>query len=182
MRRGGFLLVEMLMVLAIVGIVAGGLIQMFLSGNQTWQTQESSMLSTMELRRGIDALTREIASTQIADLTEIPSNGTWISGNLVFRIPEDGADVGTTVVNDATGVLEWSAPITISLGGTGGTQILRTQSGTTSVLANGVTALQFRRQAATPSIVEINVSVRKGTTTSNFPNSATIGTRVRVRN
>ncbi|MBI3615497.1 MAG: type II secretion system protein [Candidatus Omnitrophica bacterium] len=181
-KRDGFTFIEILVSMAIIAIISGVVVGILSSSQRTWQVEQARMTTSTELRRAIDSLSRELISTQLADLTEIPVGAAWYSGNLIFRIPQDGPDAGTTVLNDATGLIEWSTPITYSLGGNGGNQILRSQNGVDQVLANGVTALQFRRQAATPSVIEINVSVQRGANSGDFPNAGTLSTRVRVRN
>ncbi len=123
-------------------------------------------------------MSRELASTQTGQLS-VPADGNWYA-NLTFRVPQDQNGDGTVL--DSQGVLEWSSPITYSLGGLDGRQAQRTQAGVVRILANGVTALGFRRQAATPSVLEINLTVLKGGSTTSFTQQASLGTRVRLRN
>ena len=177
--RKGFSLVELMVVMAILGVISSILIATLAAGQQTWQVEQARMTVSAELRRGIDSMSREVASTQAAQLS-IPADGNWYN-TLTFRVPFD-VDGNGTVLDNVTGALEWSPQITYSLGGNGGNQIQRTQNAAVQILANGATVLQFRRQAATPSILEINVTVQRGNTTSNFPNTGTLNTRVRLRN
>lgn len=177
----GFSLVELLIAMAIVGGISLVLIATLKVGQQSWQAEDVRMSVSQELRRGIDAMSRELAATQAAELTEVPTTGAWYAGALVFRVPQDRDGNGTVL--DAAGALEWSDPITYSLGGTDGRQVVRTQVGLADrVLANGVIGMQFRRQAVSPNIVEMSLTVRRGGITGEFTNQSDLTTRVRVRN
>jgi prepilin-type N-terminal cleavage/methylation domain-containing protein len=177
----GFSLVELLIATAIVGGISLVLIAALRMGQQSWQAEDVRMSVSQELRRGIDAISRELAATQAAELDEIPATGSWYAGAVVFRVPQDRDGNGTVL--DAAGVLEWSDPITYSLGGMDGRQVIRTQVGAADrVIANGVVGIQFRRQAANPSVVEMRLTVRRGGITGEFTNQSDLTTRVRVRN
>ena len=175
----GFSLFELIIVMAIVAGVSGILVATLTISQQSWQVEQARMTVSGELRRGIDSMGRELTSSQAGQL-DIPADGSWHT-SLTFRVPHDN-DGNGTVLSSSTGALEWSSPITYSLGGDGGNQVLRTQGVASQVLANGASTLQFRRQAASPAIVEIQVVVQRGNTTGDFPNQGSLVTRIRLRN
>lgn len=179
MKRAGFSFVELMVVTGIMALISGVLVAALRMGQQSWQVEEARMTVSMELRRGIDAMSRELASSQSGQLIGVPADGAWYP-SVTFAVPQDLNGDGTVL--DSNGVLEWSPPVLYSLGGTGGSQILRTQNNATRVLANGVTTLRFRRQAATPTVVEISMTVLRGVNTGDFTNQGTLTTRVRLRN
>ncbi|MBI3333501.1 MAG: hypothetical protein HYZ93_05370 [Candidatus Omnitrophica bacterium] len=177
LRAKGMTIVELLIVCA----VAGGMSLVFMAalrmGQRSWQIGSAQMSVSSELRRGVVQMRRELAESRM-DLLSIPADGLWYPA-LSFQVPTDLNGDGTVL--DANGVLEWSNPVSYSLGGSDGDQALRVQGAQSRVLANGVTLLQFRRQAATPMVVEMNLTVRRGATTG-FVNQDSLTERVRLRN
>ena len=181
----GFTLVEML----VVSVVVAGMCLTFAAvirmGLRTWQSKENQMTVSFELRRGIHAMARELEQTrsdqlEVPGLGAMPADGNFYS-SVRFRVPEDMDGDGTVI--DGSGVLEWSPnQVVYALGGAAGQEVQRTQGAAVSTLANGVTALQFRRLAANPSVVEMSVTAQRGTTNGGFLNQASLSTRIRLRN
>lgn len=184
MNRRGFSLVEMMIASAIVMGICLALIAVIRMNHRSWQTRENSMTISFELRRGVDAMTRELSQTQqqwleLAGGGAFPADGV-VRSSIQFRMPQDNDGDGTVL--DAAGATEWSAPIVYSLGGLDGRQIVRAQGGNNRVLAHGVTALSFRRAAAFPSMVEMGLTVERGNASGGFLQQVNHGTRIRVRN
>ena len=184
-RTRGFSLVELLVVSAMTVGMCLTLAYVVRMGLRSWQTTSNRMTVSFELRRGLNAMSRELVQTrasllQVPGLGSMPADGNFYSG-VQFPIPQD-VDGDGTVLN-GSGVLEWSPNlITYSLGGLDGRQVRRTQGGAVSVLAHGVTSLQFRRLVATPYIVEMRVRVQRGSATGGFINQADLSTQIRLRN
>lgn len=181
-KKRGFTIVELMVSMAIVGgiaIVIGAVVQM---GHRSWRASEHNMTVSFELRRGMTAISRELAETRATTMDATnPADDNWYPA-MTFLVPEDGPDIDDTVL-DPAGNVEWSTPITYALGGLGGVQILRTQVGVVNrVVANGVTTLQFRRLIATPNVVEISFTVQRGGNVGLFVQQANLTSRVRVRN
>ena len=169
---------EILISMAIVGGISLVLIATMRSGQQSWQVEQARMSVSLELRRGVDEMSRELANTRTSGgVFAILPGGTGIQ----FEIPQKNAD--RTVVLDGSGNIAWSADlVTYSLGGLGGNQIVRKQPGSADrVMANGVTALQFTQPAGT-GFINISVTVQRGVKTGDFPNQGTLTTQVWVRN
>lgn len=194
-RRGqkGFTLVE-------VAIASGIAVGMSLTcayvlrtEARGWQSSESEISDSFELRRGLSSMARELTKSSGSQL-EVLINGAWTAmpanGNpytaLQFRVPEDSADANATVL-DAAGNVEWSAnPIiydTALMAG-GSTALVRTQTGaavTPLTLAYSVTAVTFTRPVPPDdSVVIISLTVRRGAAYGN--QASTLSTRVRLRN
>lgn len=177
--RRGFTLPEMMVSVVIVAVIGGGLVMAFKAGQISSQSAQAHMGVSYELRRGVDAMSQELTSSRDDQLLGVPADGNWYN-TLTFRLPVDLNGDGTVL--DAAGALEWSAnPITYSLGGISGDQIVRTHGTQLRVLTNGVQALQFRRMSATPDQVEIGVTVQRRFL-NGFQNQGTLTTRVRLRN
>ncbi len=185
MKRSGFTLVEMLIVSVMASVMALAFAAVMHMGTRTWQSRENQMVLSMELRRGIQSMVRELAQTNTTQL-EVPGVGAMPANNTFynsvrFRIPEDTDGNGSVL--DGAGSVEWSAnQITYALGGVDGRQIQRTEGGAVTVLANRVTAVQFRRLTATPQILELTMTVQHGNSTGGYLQQANHTTRIRMRN
>ena len=170
-RIGGFTLTETLVATAIAAVMGGVLVAAFKSGQQTWYSGEAKMAASYELRRGVEAVSRELAASR-SNQVSILNNG----GSVTFRVPADLDGDGTIL--DAAGALEWSAnTITYSLAGD---QVVRTEGANTRVLANGVQSLQFQTVGGNLDLLEIAMTVQRDN--SGFQSQASLTTRVRLRN
>ena len=174
----GVTLVELL----IVSVVAAGMCLTFAAmvrmSHRSAQMQSNIMTVSHELRRGIEEICHDLAGSS-ANVVNIPADGVWYNA-ITYQVPEDTDNNGTVL--DGAGAVEWSVPITVTIGGPDNNQMRRTQGAAVRVLSNGVTALQFRRQAATPQIVEVNLTVQKGANAGGFIQQAALPARVRLRN
>ena len=174
----GFVLSELVVSTGISAVIAVALLVAFKGGQISWRTGGAQMAASYEVRRGLDAMSRELLLSR-SDQVDVPADGSWY-GSIIFHVPKDQNGDGTVL--DANGALEWSpTSVSFSLGGTSGDQILRTQGPATRVLANGVQTLQFRRVVAAPDRVEILMTVRRGSS-GDFQRDATLNTTVRLRN
>ena len=174
MKTRGYSLPEMLVAMGIMSGMASVVFATLRVGYDFLDAAEAHMAVSQELSRSIDAMSRELAASQTSTLS-VPIQDAW-SSSVTFQVPQDMN--GDISVLDALGNTEWSNPVTYSLGGNG-TQIQRAQATTRRVVANGVTALQFRRQTSNPTILEMTVTVQRG---NKFHRQATLATRVRLRN
>lgn len=201
-RYRGFTLIELMIAMAIVAAMSGAILMMVKMSYQTWQVSDAYMATSAELRRGVDEMAKWLASTGAAKMT-IDGSG----DSLTFAVPYDiDGDPNGSVLNEATGSLEWSddagGPGTITFflddadaNGNGLTdEVIGSYPGellhpgdeafegvvVDRVLANGVTNVDF----SLPSIntVELTLTVERGTTSGDFPNQASMTTRVRLRN
>ena len=180
-RDLGFTLPELMIANAIVAGMAVMLVATFRESQRSWQTRENTMTISFELRRGIQSMTRELSESsgqwlQLPGVGAFPANGNTFN-SIQFRIPEDIN--GDGAVLDGAGNIEWSAPIVYQLNNQ---QIIRTQGANVRVLAHGVTVLGFRRLAATPMVLEMNVTIQRGANLGRFVQQSNVGTRIRLRN
>ncbi len=188
MRRdkGGFSLSELLIVVVLFGLISAALMMVLLSSQRSWSVGSAQSVLTSELRRALDRMSRDLAQSRPVRIQRPAANGAWDTA-AVFQIPKDRTGDGWVL--DANGqVIEWSNDITFALGGRNNSfsraevNLPGRQPRTLlSVLANHVTDVRFRRQAATPDVVEIQMTA----TTINEVGevmSRTMGTRVKVRN
>ncbi len=173
MKRYGFTLVELMVVIFIFSIIMAATFTVLSMGRQSWHTGSTQVELQQETRRAMDRMVRELresASSQV--------NITGGGGIITFRLPED-AD-GDDDVLDGTGNIEWGNQITYSLGGANGDQVLRTTSaGSTAILANNINALSFSSISA--SEISIGITARKDAVPGRTMQS-TLNSQVTLRN
>ena len=143
-----------------------------LSGSESWQINSTKVEVQQEARKAGDWIKQELIQSGASTITNVPANGTWYT-TITFK----------TAIGTSGGSISWSAntiQYSIVAAGTG-RRLVRTSGGTTRVLAVSMQSLQFRRQAATPNVVEVNLQARKltpkGTTLTNNSNF-----KVKMRN
>jgi hypothetical protein len=78
----------------------------------------------------------------------------------------------------AGGAVTWSGTVQYTVAGG---QLLRTTGGVNRVIAQDMNALQFRRTAANPNVVQISATARKNTPQHGLI-SMTVTTQERMRN
>jgi prepilin-type N-terminal cleavage/methylation domain-containing protein len=93
--ESGFSLSEMLVVLAILGVVLGALTQLFLSGAQTTRDQSNRFRAQQEGRLALDGLRREIHCAENISGT-IPGSSITITLGAYCPTNDTGADATVT--------------------------------------------------------------------------------------
>ena len=174
----GLTLVELMIVLLIFSIILGAIFAIMNVSRTSWQTGNVQVEMQQETRKGMDRMLSELRQSGQTVITGVPANGASYS-SVTFQIPEDSDSDGD--VTDGSGNIEWSAQITYSLGGLDGEQLLRASGGSSTVLANKITSLQFSRAAGTPNILEISLQAQKNTAQGTTIQS-TVNSQVNLRN
>jgi len=139
---------------AVITLVVGGSI---LSSRTAMTSSTAEMVASSQLRRGLEAMSRELASARPDEITNVPADGAWRTA-ISFRVPEDRTGDGV-VLNAFGDITEWSDTITYQLVAGNLCQRVLAPAGTARTLAHHVTGLQFRRLAATPTTVEIQMTI-----------------------
>ncbi|MDO8730252.1 MAG: hypothetical protein Q7J69_03585 [Candidatus Omnitrophota bacterium] len=210
--RGGFSLVEVLVVSVMAAGMALAISSVIRVGLRSWAAKQGQMDASSELRRSLHTMAKELAQAQRAmDIAstgrlEALVGGAWVAmpadGNFYptvrFRVPQDLDNNGTVL--DAAWVVERSVnPIQYSQGAGANTlDLQRTEGAAVRTLLRGLPQaaslpageipLGFRRLAApNDSVVEIRVWVQRGAGIPGVPRSgetepAVLSTQVRLRN
>lgn len=139
MSQRGFSLLEMMMVVAIMTVVMGGLMGLSMGMSRTSSVQRAKIMSAEESRRAIETL---VARVHAAAATSIDK--TCLPGDVLrFRAAVDTDGNGTAV--DASGRLELGPEITVqpdtadvNRDGLTATQLVMTQGTNTRVLCNSL--------------------------------------------
>ena len=118
-----------------------------------WEMSKTKTELQQELRKGMDWMIYELRQAGNLSIQNVPANGNWYS-TITFQIPS-GVTAGT---------LTWNASsIQFVKGGSGSNQLLRISGGNTKILGQYFQSLQFRRQSATPDILEVAMQAQKNT-------------------
>lgn len=148
----GFSFAEMCVVVLISAFLIGGIYTIFIAGNSSWEVSRDRIELQQYLRTAMDWMRKDLRQAGSSTITGVPANGTWYT-SITFQTP-------STVTS---GSIVWAAAVQYSIGGTGNQQLIRTVGAQNRVIAQRFSTLQFRRQAASPSVVEISATVQKNT-------------------
>ncbi|MBM3244612.1 MAG: hypothetical protein FJZ15_02320 [Candidatus Omnitrophica bacterium] len=144
MKIKGLTLIETLVAVSIFVALILVIFTVMETGRNAWFTEDVST----ELRQGIinafSVMERELRETgNNSPVINLPSGTS--ANSLTFHLPQK--DANGDIILDANGNVTWSLDtITYALNGAG--QITRTTQGSTTILANNIIYLQFRRPAS----------------------------------
>ena len=152
-NSSGMTLVEVLITAILFSVLLGACLMLFLSGSNTWMDSGTQVEVQQELRKAVDWMRYDLQQAGASTITNVPADGAWYT-SITFR----------TATGVSSGVISWSAnTITFQRGGSGSTQLQRVSGGATKVLATSISTLQFRRQASSSQVVEVNVQTQQNT-------------------
>ncbi len=157
-KKNGLTLIEMMIVLVIFVLIGEAIAYILSSGEGAWYMSDAKIVATQEGRRAMSAVIREIRQSAPAEITNCPADGQWYLAQINFAIPVDLDGDGDVL--DASENIEWSA---VSYSTTAQLQIQRQSGGTNSILCNNLLNVYFRRQAATPDVLEVALWTQKWT-------------------
>lgn len=178
--RMGFTLLEILIVAAILGLVAVGTTTVVMAAQRTWEGGSGEVFLTTQLRHAVGQMTRELANTPVDQIARPLADGNWDT-TVIFRIPQDQNADGNVL--DASGsIIEWSVWLRYLLGANNLLQrkLNTTPTVTFQTVTGNISAVQFRRQPATPDVVEIQVTA--ATQKGGRILTRSMGNRLKLRN
>ncbi len=176
MKRYGFTLLELMVVIFIFSIIMAATFGVLSMGTQSWHTGSTQVELQQETRRAMDWMVKEIRQSAEDAIPSMPNPSlSYNSNSITFRVPDDIDGDGDVI--DVGGDIEWGNTITYSLLGN---QVQRTSVGVTTVLANRVVNLQFTKAANIP-IIEISLQAQKDAVPGRAMQS-TLNSQVTLRN
>jgi prepilin-type N-terminal cleavage/methylation domain-containing protein len=98
MKKKGFSLVEVLMVLAIFTVMFGLIFDIFISGQNAFQSGPEQQDIQNKVRQGINAMTRELFTSKTSKITPLAASPN--DNYIIFQVP---------IGYDASGSLLWGA-------------------------------------------------------------------------
>lgn len=178
----GFSLIELMIVSAIFVFLLGVILGFINFGNISWQSGSSKITVNQELRRGMEAMGRDLSQAKASTISILPGGSlNSISFQMARDLNNDGA------ISLSSGVLEGLQPsdpyITYSMvfNAAGFNQLIKTSNGSTSVLANYLTGLQFTRDLSSQNIIYISLSGEKSSIAGHLVEGSLSG-RLILRN
>jgi len=188
--RAGFSLIELLVVMAMMGVVMGALLTSFLIGRKSYLSADAYVQVQQEARRAFDVMVKELRESgwratrvQPAPAAPVIAGGVTAGpgASLDFQIAL-GYDVGTTITGCPTSAICWGAQngtgtprydwsVRYSVNGT--RQLIRevfdapppaggnVVQGTARVLANDVQTFQVSYTNSTVKTVAIQLAVQQ---------------------
>ncbi len=167
----GMTLPEVMITVLLFSVLLGACLMLFLSGSNTWMDSSAQIETQQEARKAMEWMKQDLLAAGASTITNVPADGTWYS-TITFRTP----------AGVSSGSVSWSADtITFQRGGTGSLELRRVSGGNTRTLATNISTLQFRRQSASSSTLEINIIATKNTLKGRTM-SATSTFKIALRN
>lgn len=160
-----------MVVILIFAFLAGGVYAIFGAGENFWLINKTRVELHQELRKALDYMINDLRQAGSSSIIDVPADGTWRS-SIRFKTPA-GVSGGT---------LTWNlTEIQFLIGGTNADELRRVEGADVRVLAQNMQALQFRRLAATPNIIEISMQAQKETD-KGFPVGYDLDFSIQLRN
>ena len=151
----GISLVEALVTVVIFSFIAGGIYATVVVGQDSWEHNKVSTELHQGLRAGMEWMKYDLQQAGSSSISNVPADDAWKT-SISFKKP-------TGVSN---GMIIWDTNATQFVkGGSNNDQLQRIYNGTTKVLANNISSLQFRRQSSSSNILEVQIVVQKQTAT-----------------
>ncbi len=173
-------MIEILLVAGLLGVLATAVLTVLLSARRTWGEGSGQAYLNGQLRKTLNEMIRELEDSSVNQIVEPAADGNWDT-TVLFRYPQD-QDGDQNVLDPNGSVVEWSTWTRYLLGA--GNTLLRNLSTvpavTTQTLAGNISNIRFRRQVATPDVVEVELTAT--TQEGGRVVSRTAATRVKLRN
>lgn len=170
-NQRGMTLAEILLVTALFSVLMGACLMVLLSGSASWQTNSVQVQLQQELRISIEWIKEDLMESGSSVITDVPPDGNWYN-TITFKV-SNGVSGGNIV---------WSSQaIQYLLGGADSNQLQRKVGAQVKIIAQNIQALHFRRQVATPNLVEISLTAQKNTTEGRLM-TTTVPFEVKLRN
>ena len=166
-------LVETLFCAVIFTLIVGACTALLLRGWDSWNLSSAQAQMTQDLMQGSAWLTNDLRQASASQITNVPAdNNTY--GQITFSTVHDVASGGAVNLNPQA--------INYALSAAGGQQLIRTQNNQARIIATNITALTFSRPAATPNVLNIQLTASVPTYRGSQRLTTTLNVKVLVRN
>ncbi len=134
MRQKGFTLVEVLVVLAVSGVLLTGLITSIFQVATFTDRSNSQVVALTDLNHAALSIKKDLMMTQNTDLTDVSQSSVWLGW--------------TDYTSFETGNLTHSSSYVLS-----GTELLRTYDGTVGIAGRNITSVGFTKNGRVIDVV-----------------------------
>ncbi len=154
-------LVEAMVTVLIFSLITGALYISLQAAQSSWSINQAQIGLQRELRKAMEQMKKELFETASIAINDVPANGVWYPSIRLRRVA--GLSLQGTIV--------WqSNMIQYILGGANLTELhqINSYGPTTDIVAHNIQSVQFRRQLATPDIVEVELIGENTTQRDDF--------------
>ena len=170
-KNNAMTLVETLFCAVIFTFIMGACVALLLRGWDSWNISSAQAELTQELNQSAFWLTNDLRQSGASVITNVPADDNPYT-QISFAEAQDVL----------SGSVVWGPVINYSLGGTNGQQLIRVQNAQTHIIAVHVTTFQISRQAASPNMVNVQLTAHAPTLRGNQQLTATLNFKVLLRN
>lgn len=177
----GYTLVEVMVVMFILAVLAGGMFMVMSSGRQTWDLSEARTALQLELRKAMSRISD--------DLKQSSTNQTFIDSGLTIQFPTGLAYSAIYFkvpqgISNATGAIEWnSSSVSYALGNN---TVIRTVTGSgiseALNISSNIIGMNFTRIANDVFQIRLSGQKIKAVEHGDITINATLDSAVAVRN
>jgi len=176
-NRRGFSFVEVIVTVVIFAVIMAAVSTVLLVGDSSFQTNSVYVELQQELRKSMDWMKDDFRQTGSVAITDGLAYDTWYTTITFHKV--DGISGGK---------ISWSDNTTqFVLGGSGSNQlqkIIRDDLGvlvSTTILAQNIESVQFRRQSSSPNVMEVALQAQKDTDKGKTL-TTTLDFKIKLRN
>ncbi|MFT5387315.1 MAG: prepilin-type N-terminal cleavage/methylation domain-containing protein [Lysobacterales bacterium] len=170
-RQDGFTFVEMMLSVAVMSIITGGLFSALSVGEGSWKVNTTKITLQQDLRTSMDWMKYDLQEAGLTSIVDVPADDAWYP-SITFQVPS----------GILGGSINWNAnSIQFIQGGSDSTDLYRIQNSVTKVLGGNIKTLQFRRLSTSSDIVEV-VMIGERDTTSGITVTYQMDFDVALRN
>ncbi len=146
----GVTLVETMIATLIFTMIVGALYVVLNAGQASWETNKTKIELQQEARKAMDWMINDLRQSGNSSIVDVPATGAWFN-QITFKTPS-----GVT-----SGSISWNlATIRFAKSGT---QLQRTDTNGTKVIAQDIQTIQFRRLSTAANILEVAITTQKTT-------------------
>lgn len=169
-RNSGLTLVEAMVTTVIFMFIFGAAFRIMISGSDIYEINNTRTQLQQELRKAKTWMNEDIRQGGSASVVNVFADDSWYT-SLEYR-----KAAGVT-----GGAITWDTDTTVFFLDTVNRQVKRTTGSVTKIIANDIEALEFRRMAAAPDIVEVMVEAENTTPKGRVVNETT-NFQIQLRN
>lgn len=169
--NAGITLVETMVTVVIFSLIMTGFFAVSTVGENSFQVNRAQIELQQELRKSMETMINDLRQAGNSSVIDVPANGNWYT-SITFRKP----------VGIAAGSINWdSNTIQYLRAGPGTLQLQRIYGGTTRIVSQYITLLQFRRLASDSDRLEVVMQAQRNST-KGVPGTYNLSFNVQLRN
>ncbi len=147
----GFTLVEMMVTVLLFSVISAAIYSTLLSGMHSMEVTKSRVELQQDFRLGMERMKSDLRQASMRSVIDVPADDSWYT-SVTFRVSEGASE----------GRQSWpTETIQYFLSGSTPNQLHRKVTSDPvddKIVAENISTLKFRRETATPNIMEVSMS------------------------